>query len=203
MNQTDLSGNPCPFLRALVGEQLISNEHDPLTNVSAVAARAFPPAEKQSVLRAAIYAIALSANGLGPTSLVENARHGLRADQLRGGPLDKRGVGTRVLDQAGRFDPEEFRRFDEFAVDCADPATGDLERGLGAPQLVTMMDANYARAVGHRRRVDRKLMDGEWPILLRLMGKPGVDGPYLSLSELRALLEHGLLPERVRKRLHG
>jgi hypothetical protein len=34
-----------------------------------------------------------------------------------------------------------------------------------------MMDANFARAAGRRRRIDRRLMNGEWPILLQVMGK--------------------------------
>jgi hypothetical protein len=43
---------------------------------------------------------------------------------------------------------------------------------MGIDQLRTMMDANFARAVGRRRRIDRALMQGEWPILVRGMGKP-------------------------------
>jgi hypothetical protein len=64
-----------------------------------------------------------------------------------------------------------------------------------------MMDANFARAVGKRRRIDRALMQGEWPILLRVMGKPSSDGSYLSLTELRALFMERRLPPRITQRL--
>jgi hypothetical protein len=75
------------------------------------------------------------------------------------------------------------------------------ERGLGIQQLRTMMDANFARAAGKRRRIDRALMNGEWPILLRVMGKNSLDGRYLSLTELRTLFIEQRLPQRITQRL--
>lgn len=63
------------------------------------------------------------------------------------------------------------------------------------------MDANFARAKGFRRVIDRKLMDGEFPILLQLMGKSSAFGPYLSLAEVRTLFIERQLPERIRARL--
>jgi hypothetical protein len=44
-------------------------------------------------------------------------------------------------------------------------------------------------------------MNGEWPILLRVMGKTAVDGRYLSLTELRTLFVGQRLPPRITKRL--
>jgi len=82
----------------------------------------------------------------------------------------------------------------------APPATA-AERGLGIQQLRTMMDANFSRAAGKRRRIDRALMNGEWPILLRVMGKTSVDGRYLSMSELRTLFVEQRLPPRITQRL--
>ena len=64
-----------------------------------------------------------------------------------------------------------------------------------------MMDANYARAEGHRRLIDRQLMNGEWPVLLDVMGKDGKHGRYLSLREIRALFVERRLPARMMKRL--
>jgi hypothetical protein len=60
---------------------------------------------------------------------------------------------------------------------------------------------NFARAVGKRRRIDRALMQGEWPILLRVMGKTSVEGRYLSLAELRGLFVEQRLPPRITQRL--
>ena len=42
---------------------------------------------------------------------------------------------------------------------------------------------------------------GEWPILLRVMGKTSVDGRYLSLTELRTLFVERCLPPRIIQRL--
>ena len=53
-----------------------------------------------------------------------------------------------------------------------------------------MMDANFARAAGKRRKIDRRLMEGEWPILR-----------YLSLTELRTLFVDRCLPARITQRL--
>jgi hypothetical protein len=84
--------------------------------------------------RAAIFAIASVANGWGPLSLVETQWHGLHLNALRGGPLDKQGVGSRILNARGAIDAKEVSRLQEFAI-------------------------------------DRTLMDGDWPVLLRVMGK--------------------------------
>jgi hypothetical protein len=45
------------------------------------------------------------------------------------------------------------------------------------------------------------LMKGEWPILLRVMGKPSAAGRYLSLTELRTLFVERRLPPRITRRL--
>jgi hypothetical protein len=66
-----------------------------------------------------------------------------------------------------------------------------------------MMDANFERAAGRRRSIDRRLMDGEWPILLKVMGKQGKTGRYLSLVEVRDLFVERRLPERMSRRLTG
>jgi hypothetical protein len=66
-----------------------------------------------------------------------------------------------------------------------------------------MMDANFERAAGRRRAIDRKLMDGEWPVLLKVMGKQGQGGRYLSLADVRDLFEKRRLPDRLAARLPG
>jgi hypothetical protein len=141
------------------------------------------------------------ANGLSPARLARNVRKGAQLDELRGGPLDKRGAGSRILDAAAHVDEGELARLDQFAVDKVDASSGVVERGLGIEQLRTMMDANFARAAGKRRKIDRRLMEGEWPILLRVMGKTSADGRYLSLTELRTLFVEQRLPPRITQRL--
>jgi len=44
-------------------------------------------------------------------------------------------------------------------------------------------------------------MEGEWPILLRMMGKTSPDGRYLDLGELRTLFVDCCLPARIIRRL--
>ena len=197
------SGNPCPFLRAMVASGHIDGHQEPLAHIKdVVAAARGGSALTGQAAGFASSVIALFANGVAPTQLFQNFSDGFAADQLRGGPLDKQGVGSGILDAQGQIDPAQLDRLDTFAVDRVDTA-GHAERGLGAEQLKTMMDANFARAVGARRMVDRALMDGEWPVLLQVMGKPSADGPYLSVPELRTLFVKHRLPQRVIARLKG
>jgi len=193
--------NPCPFLRALVAGDYLSDHVAPLSDIAetVVAASDGAPADPP-LPRAAVYLIAMIANGLGPLRLARNIREGAQLDALRGGPLDKRGAGSRILDQSGQIDEAELARLGQFAADKTD-ATGRAERGLGADELLAMMDANFARAAGRRRPIDRTLMNGEWPVLLRVIGRPSREGRYLSLAELRLLFVSRRLPSRISQRL--
>jgi hypothetical protein len=195
--------NPCPFLRALVESGHISGHDEQLATIAdtVIAAAGATPSEPR-LPKFKVYLIAMIANGLGPVRLARSVREGAQLDALRGGPLDKRGAGSRVLDTAGRINENELARLDQFAADKIDPS-GVVERGLGIDQLRAMMDANFARAVGKRRRIDRALMQGEWPILLRVMGKTSADGRYLSLTELRMLFVERRLPARIVRRLES
>jgi len=193
--------NSCPFLRALVAGGHLSGHVEQLSIIAdtVVATGGATPTEPR-LPKSKVYLIAMIANGLTPTRLARSVRKGAELDALRGGLLDKRGVGSRILDAAGRIDENELTRLDQFAADEVD-SSGMTERGLGIDQLRAMMDANFARAAGNRRRIDRALMQGEWPILLRVMGKPSADGRYLSLTELRTLFVERQLPSRITQRL--
>ena len=193
--------NPCPFLRALVAGGHLSGRVEQLSAIAdtIVAAGGETPGEPR-LPKSKVYFIAMIANGLRPTRLARTLRKGTQLDALRGGPLDKRGVGSRILDSAGRINENELARLDEFAADKVDES-GVAERGLGIQQLRTMMDTNFSRAADRRLRIDRALMNGEWPILLRVMGKTSVDGRYLSVSELRTLFVEQRLPPRITQRL--
>jgi hypothetical protein len=123
--------NPCPFLRALVEGGHISGHVEQLATIAdtVIAAAGATPSEPR-LPKFKVYLIAMIANGLGPVRLARSVREGARLDALRGGPLDKRGAGSRVLDTAGRIDENELARLDRFAADKIDPS-GVVERGLG------------------------------------------------------------------------
>lgn len=201
--------NPCPFLRALVSQGQLPNGEVPLGEVARVVVEVAAAGDsKEKLPAAAVVAIALAANGLSPLQLARNALGGVTLNALRNGPLDKKGAGSGILDAKAKVNPAELARLDEFASDKLD-ADGKVERGLDLAEITRMMDANFERAAGRRRLIDRKLMDGEWPILLKVMGKQGskqggksgMAGLYLSLKEVAELFEERTLPKRMMRRL--
>jgi len=121
---------------------------------------------------------------------------------LRGGPLDKKGVGSRILDARGAVDAKELARLRGFATRKVD-TKGSAEPGLGLTELRAYMDANFERAAGRRRLIDRTLMIGEWPVLLKVMGKQGSAGRYLSLRDVEDLFTKRRLPVRMTRRLRS
>ena len=195
--------NPCPFLRALVAGGYLAGHVEQLSTIAdTVSAASGGTPSELPISKSAVYLIAMISNGLSPVQIAGSVRKGAELDALRGGPLDKRGAGSRILDVVGRIDELELARLDQFSADKID-ASGVVERGLGIEQLRIMMDANFARAAGKRRRIDRSLMEGEWPILLRVMGKTSVDGRYLSLTELRTLFVDRRLSQRITERIEA
>ena len=197
------ANNPCPFLRALVSTGKLSDDREPLAKVAAVVTATARAGDGRPVLpRKAVFAIGSVANGLGPLSLVDTQWHGLQLNALRGGPLDKKGVGSRILDARGAIDAKEVARLRDFAKDKPND-DGSTELGLGLSELRTYMDANFARAAGRRRSIDRTLMIGEWPVLLRVMGKEGPGGRYLGLQDVIDLFKNRSFPERMNKRLRA
>ena len=146
---------------------------------------------------AAIFAIASLANGLGPLSLFDAKWYSLQLNALRGGPLDKKGAGSRILNARGAIDAKEISRFRTFANNKQNDE-GSSEPCLGLAELRAYMDANLARAAGNRRIIDRTLMLGEWPVLLKVMGKEGPGGRYLGLQDVIDLFKDRVLPERMK-----
>jgi len=197
------ANNPCPFLRALVSTGKLSDEREPLAKVAAVVATSAHAGDGRPELsRAAIFAIASVANGLGPLSLVDTQWHGLRLNALRGGPLDKKGVGSRILSARGAIDANEVSRLREFASKKLND-DGSSELGLGLAELRSYMDANFARGAGRRRTIDRTLMIGEWPVLLKVMGKEGPGGRHLGFQDVIDLFKNRRFPERMNRRLRS
>src|SRR4051812_25803357 len=195
------ANNPCPFLRALVAAGFIDGHVVPLASLSKTIEAATGEKGRQAKLAGLkTYLVALIANGLGPLRLLRSAWSGAEVDGLRDGPLDKHGSGSRILDQTARVNEAELERLAEFGKDRPSPA-GGFERGLTGREITAYMDANFERAKGNRRSVDRKLMNGEWPVLLHIMGKGEGEERYLSVAEVRTLFLERRLPDRVVGRL--
>ena len=194
--------NPCPFLRAIVSEGFVGGHDVPLGTLSRTV-QAASGEKGYKKLRAGIGTrlVALIANGFNPLRLMKSWWSGATLDELRDGPLDKHGVGSRILDATAHVDEAEIERLASLGKDRPNPMGGGVERGLTNGEITTYMNANFERAKGHRRAIDRKLMEGEWPILLRIMGKGEGDERYLSVAEVRTLFTERRLPQRINARL--
>src|ERR1700681_2108492 len=91
--------NPCPFLRALVAGGFIGGHVVPLaTLVETIEAASGTTGFQKKVVGLKTFGVALIANGLTPLRLLRGWWSGAVLDMLRNGPLDKYGVGSRILD---------------------------------------------------------------------------------------------------------
>ena len=200
--QTTVSpNNPCPFLRALVATDVVEGHFVPLSKLSrTIGAASGEKGLKQTSAGIKTYLVALIANGLGPLRLLRSWWSGAELDVLRDGPLDKHGSGSRILGVTAEVNESELERLAGFGKDRPNPSGGS-ERGLTLPEITSYMDANFDRAKGARRPIDRQLMNGEWPVLLRVMGKGAGDDRYLSVAEVRTLFVERRLPDRIAARL--
>jgi hypothetical protein len=193
--------NPCPFLRALVAGGFVGGHVVPLpTLVETIEAASGETGFKKKVVGLKTFQVALIANGLTPLRMLRSFWSGAVLDELRNGPLDKYGVGSRILDATARVDEAEIERLAGFGKEYQNPA-GGTERGLTAPEITAYMNANFARAKGKRRWSDRPLMQGEWPVLLDIMGKGEGEARYLSVAEVSTLFNERVLPERIVARI--
>ncbi|HMS28098.1 MAG TPA: hypothetical protein PKC80_12115 [Burkholderiaceae bacterium] len=189
--------NPCPFLRGLVAQGALADDVEPLRQVAKViTATALKGEGAPKVPAAAIYGVALIANGLSPLSVLKTQSIGLRLNQLRASPLNKHGVGSGILDAKGKISQTNLKRLRSFASEKTDK-DGKIELGFSLAELTIFMDANFERAAGKRRLVDRKMMDAEWPVLLKVIGKEGNQGRYLSLVDVETLFVERQLPKRM------
>jgi hypothetical protein len=193
--------NPCPFLRAAVAEGFVGGHTVPISTLAAtIEAASGTTGLRKTIVGLKTRPVALVANGVCFLRLLRSWWSGAQLDELRNGPLDKHGVGSRILDANAHVDETEIARLAEFGKDRPDPA-GGIERGLTAPEINAYMDANFERAKGHRRWFDRRLMNGEWPVLLDIMGKGQGADRYLSVAEVRTLFVERQLPGRITARL--
>ena len=89
----------------------------------------------------AAYGIALIANG----NPLRSWWSGARLDELRDGPLDKHGAGSRILDASAHVHEDELARLATFGKERPTP-DGGLEIGLTKGEITTFMKANFVPA---------------------------------------------------------
>jgi hypothetical protein len=194
--------NPCPFLRAAVSEGYVDGHAVPLgTLAQTVQAASGKTGFAKVKVGIKTRLVALVANGLNPLRLLKSCWSGATLDELRDGPLDKHGVGSRIVDATAHVHEDEIERLASFGKERPDPMGGGTEIGLTNDEITAYMNANFERAKGHRRAIDRKLMEGEWPVLLDIMGKGEGEARYLSVAEVRTLFTARRLPQRINARL--
>jgi hypothetical protein len=197
---TDVSpDNPCPFLRALVANGYVGGHVVPLPKLADTIGRASGKAGlDESVVELKTWMVAVGANG--PFHIMKSAISGAVLDELRNGPLDKHGAGSRILGVDAHVHEDEIARLGTFGKDRPDGA-GGTELGLNAKEIETYMAANMKRAGAEARWYYPMLMKGEWPVLLDIFGKGEGDERYLSVAEVRTLFVEKRFPDRIVARL--
>src|SRR4029079_9787603 len=195
------SNNPCPFLRALVANGYVGGHDVPLSKLSEIVGGASGQTGfGKKKVQLATWLVAVIANGLGPLRVLKSATSGAVLDELRDGPLDKHGGGSRILDVDAKVDEDEIARLSGFGKDRNDPA-GGVERGLTAKEIDAFMKANIKRDGAAAHWYYPMLMKGEWPVLLKILGKGEGEERYLSVAEVRTLFVERRLPDRITARL--
>ena len=193
------ANNPCPFLRALVANGYVGGHLVPLSKLrEVIEAASGKQGMEKTKAGIATYLIALIANGFG--HVPASAASGAVLDELRNGPLDKHGAGSRILGVDAQVHLDEIDRLASFGHDCQNPS-GGTERGLTAKEIDTFMAANLKRAGDQARWSYPYMMKGEWPVLLDILGKGEGDARYLSVAEVRTLFVERRLPDRITARL--
>ena len=189
--------NPCPFLRALVANGYVGGHIVPLgTLTEDIGLASGKTGVKLIGAKVAAYGIAMIANG----HPLRSATSGAVLDELRNGPLDKHGGGSRILSVDGQVDEDQIKRFASFGREYANP-DGGTERGLNAQEIKTFMAENLKRDGDKARWTYPIMMQGEWPILLDILGKGEGEARYLSVAEVRTLFVERKLPDRITARL--
>jgi hypothetical protein len=193
--------NPCPFLRALVANGYVGGHVVPLSQLAEmIGCASGETGFAQTKVRLETRMVAVIANGIGPQSVMKSATSGAVLDELRNGPLDKHGGGSRILDVDAKVHEAEIDRLASFGKDCKDPS-GGIEIGLTAKEVETFMAANIKRDGDAAHWYYPILMKGEWPVLLKILGKGEGEARYLSVAEVRTLFVERRLPERITARL--
>lgn len=193
--------NPCPFLRALVANGYVGGHIVPLPKLAeTIGLASGKTGLALKKVHIAAWLIAVIANGFGPARVYRSATSGAELDELRSGPLNKHGGGSRILDADARVHEDQIERLASFGKDCKDPA-GGFEKGLTATEIEAFMADNIKRDGDAARWYYPIFMKGEWPVLLNILGKGDGEARYLSVAEVRTLFVERRLPERITARL--
>ena len=116
------ANNPCPFLRALVANGYVGGHVVPLSKLSEmIGAASGETGSAEKKVRLETWMVAVIANGLGPLRVLKSATSGAVLDELRNGPLDKHGGGSRILDVDAKVHEDEIARLAGFGKDRKDP----------------------------------------------------------------------------------
>lgn len=197
------AGNPCPFLRALVSRGSLNKNYDKPNHIAKVihdvAKCGYSPAP--DLYKPAISFVATIANGMWPWQVAHNLWYGTHLSNLRGGMLDKKGGGSQIFSEKGMINKAQLERMASFGSEKVDAQTGYTEVGLNMKEINNFIDANANRAKDLPGALSPRLCkifaSQEYPVLLRVMGKPGKDGErYLSMAEVISLWEERKLPSR-------
>jgi hypothetical protein len=189
--------NPCPFLRALVANGYVGGHTVPLgTLTEDIGLASGKTGMSLMGAKALTYVIAMIANSHPLRSMTSGAV----LDELRNRLLDKHGAGSRILDAEAHVQPEQIDRFAGFGREYANP-DGGTERGLNAQEIKTFMAENLKRAGDKARWSYPIMMQGEWPVLLDILGKGEGEARYLSVADVRTLFVDRRLPKRITDRL--
>src|SRR4051812_30691653 len=127
--------NPCPFLRALVANGYVDGHVVPLGTLTKEIGQAGGKTGVKLVgAKVLTYGIAMIAN----SHPLRSVTSGAVLDELRNGPLDKHGAGSRILTVDAQVDEDQIKRFAGFGRDYPNP-DGGMERGLNAQEIKTFM----------------------------------------------------------------
>jgi hypothetical protein len=197
--------NPCPVLRALVSRGDLNRDYEKPSHIGAilgmVSKRGYPP--KPEVSQGLVTIVATIANGLWPWNIASTLWYGTHLSGLRGAILDKKGGGSQILSSVdGTINKSQLDRMASFGSNKIDALSGTIELGLNQNEIQHFIDANVDRAkdipMAKPQWACKLLASAEYPVLLKVMGKPGKDGTrYLSMDEVRTLWEQRKFPSRL------
>src|ERR1700727_2627418 len=113
--------NPCPFLRGLVAGGYVCGHVVPLPKLTGkIESASGTTGLKEKFVGIETYGVALIANGLNPLRLLKSWWSGAVLDELRNGPLDKHGAGSRILSVDAQVDESEITRIAGFGSGYVD-----------------------------------------------------------------------------------
>lgn len=129
MNKSVSKNNPCPFLRAMAAYGFLKERAENIFKLTKSIAKAGGNTEAEGKLsKGILFIIALIANGLNPIRILKSLFLGPDIGNLRNGPLDKKGSGSRIIDANGSINSTELNRLESYSIELLDPDTQMKEK---------------------------------------------------------------------------